>query len=191
MDETLEKKLISNVMPILEKCRPSWDKPHTLAVVYWMKELIKKEGGDSKILITASYLHDVGYYNLVKDHPYKYDEMMGKPKQTHGQRGVGVARSVLQMVGGYSIMEKDEIIHLVEVHDNLDQIKTFNDLLLFEADSLGQIDTDRVPTNNLNEMDYMSFLKDFKEKRAPRFHTRSGKAYLKDVLKKIPEYETI
>ena len=137
MEETLEKKLISNVMPILEKCRPGWDKHHTLAVVYWMKELIKKEGGDAKILITASYLHDVGYFNLIKNYPYKYDEMMEKPKQNHGKRGVGIARGILQNLGGYSILEKEEILHLVEIHDDLDELKTYNELLLFELKADG------------------------------------------------------
>ena len=52
---------------LTNKGRPNWDRPHTEAVVYWMKHLLTKLNPpelNSKVLITAAYAHDWGYINL-------------------------------------------------------------------------------------------------------------------------------
>jgi HD superfamily phosphodiesterase len=59
LDKETEGKLKAEALKYLEKGKPGWDIPHTLASVYWMKRLIEKEGGDERILVTAMYLHDI------------------------------------------------------------------------------------------------------------------------------------
>jgi len=46
LDPKLEQKIAKRVKQYLEKCRPNWDWPHTLASVYWMRELIRENGAD-------------------------------------------------------------------------------------------------------------------------------------------------
>ena len=79
----LEPEVKSIALKILEQGRGDWDVPHTLAVVYWMKKLIKKEGGDPKILVTAAYFHDIGYIDLIDwtnyDHKKNLSRYIGFP----------------------------------------------------------------------------------------------------------------
>jgi len=46
LDKALEEKVKQRAKAILVECRPNWDWPHTLASVYWMRELIRENGAD-------------------------------------------------------------------------------------------------------------------------------------------------
>jgi hypothetical protein len=183
LDKETEEKLKSEVLKYLEKGKPDWGIPHTLASVYWIRKLIEKEGGNEKILVTVMYLHDVGYPVFRKG--YSFDEVM-QAKAEHIVRGIKIARDILTKLR-YSSSEINEIIHLIEIHDTLDKICSKNEILVMEADSLAQIDTDRVkPT--LDKTNHLKFLKHFRDERVPRFKTRTGKKFLKQLLEEAEKY---
>ena len=63
MDKILENKIKEIVKNVLRKGRPG-DWGHTLSTVNYSKRLLEAEGGDSKIVISALYLHDTGWGKL-------------------------------------------------------------------------------------------------------------------------------
>ena len=180
----LEKKLKAEVLVYLKEGRPGWDIPHTLACVYWAKKLLKSEGGNPRIVIPAIYMHDMGY-------PFK--QMRFNPKKNvnlkiyHMKRGALLSKKILKKLGEFSKNEIKEISAIIGRHDDIDGIKehaTKHEQLVFEADSLGQIDTKRVkPTFSKEER--KEFIKRFQWNRATTFKTKTGKKFLKELLAKV------
>lgn len=184
-DVKLEQKLKSAVLKYLEKGRPNWDVPHTLAAVHWIKELLKHEIGDPKILITTIYLHDIGYANkLKKGYGFQDNQLVRPDHMVHGEI---LAKKILKKIGGYTEDEIKKIAHLVKIHDELDKIDTPEVQLVFEADSIASIDVERVKPN-FDKKNYLEFLDFFEKERVPRFKTKIGKKFLKKVLEKAKRY---
>ena len=183
LNKETEEKLKAEVLKYLEKTKPGWGIPHTLASVYWIRKLIEKEGGDERILISTMYLHDIGYPRLRKG--YSFDEVM-QVKAEHIVRGVKISKKILKKLR-YSSSEINKIVHLIEIHDKLDEISAKDEILVMEADSLAQIDTERV-TPNLDRENHLKFLKHFKEERMPKFKTQTGKKFLKQLLPIVENY---
>tara|TARA_Y100000310_G_scaffold321602_1_gene379481 strand:+ start:359 stop:922 length:564 start_codon:yes stop_codon:yes gene_type:complete len=183
LDEQLEERLKSEAIKHLEQGKPDWDIPHTLATVYWMRQLIEKEGGDERILVTTMYLHDIGYDNLKQG--YNFDDLM-KTKMTHAEISVREAENILKRLE-YSNNEIKEIIDLVRYHDTLDNIDTPNRQLVMEADCLAAIDWERV-TPNFDKENTQKYLDYFKETKVDKFQTETGKRLLKELLQKAENY---
>jgi putative nucleotidyltransferase with HDIG domain len=181
-----EERLKEQVFSILEKGRADWDVPHTQAVVYWIKKLIEKEGGEERILIPAAYLHDIGYSKLKNLTDYASIKQV---KEHHMEIGAEIAEDILEGFD-FTEAEKDEIIHLILVHDNLDQLSTHNEIILMEADSLAQIDLERVHST-FNSDDKRKYLMNFENKRASKFRTKTGKEQLSNMLPRIKKHYSI
>ncbi len=179
LDAKLEEALKSRAIAYLEKGRPDeFDVTHTMKAVEFMKELIEAEGGDERILVTAIYLHDIGYPGLIKD-GYSFDEVIDS-KQAHMVKGAAEAEVVLTELG-YSPSEIEQIVYLISNHDRMEEIDKSSEpglQLVFEADSLGQLS---VPPT-FKGKDYVKAIADFEEKRKPRFKTARGKRLLEPLL---------
>ena len=184
LNQDLEEELKSRVMMYLEKGKPAWDIPHTLASVYWMKRLIEKEGGNEKILVSVMYLHDIGYSGLFKKE-YEFGEVMAS-KPLHMKRGAEMSEIILTELG-YSSLDIEQIVHLVKVHDELEKLSSHDEILVMEADCLGQIDTDRIKST-LSKKGNSEFISHFEKERVPRFKTDSGKTFLNELLVKAKKY---
>ncbi len=183
LDKKIENKIKAKVIKILEKNRPNWNIPHTLDAVKWMRLLIKAEGGNERILIPAIYLHDTGYPILKKG--YSYKEMMAS-KPGHSEIAAKNTPSILKNLN----FKQDEIVriaHLVEIHAKHDLIKEHNEQLIFEADSLAQINYNEVPPS-FNKDDTIKFLKYFKKQRVPMIKTKTGVKLIKKLLKEAEDY---
>lgn len=172
-----EHRLNALILKYFEK--GSWDYHHTLAAVYWMKKLIEREGGDKKVLITAIYFHDIGY-SLKTGHNLSERIAM---KKKHLLIGAKEAERILAKED-YTPDEIKKISHLIMIHDDLPSIKTKDEILVFEADSLSQIDYSRV-NQTFNKEDFERFLGYFQRERIPRFKTKTGKFYLQKLLKEL------
>lgn len=168
-----EKIIKERVIAVLGFGRPDWDIPHTLATVYWMKELIAGEGGDEPVLVCSAYLHDIGYSQVKFTNDW---DGIHQAKNDHMLKGALMAGELIKDLL-LSQDQQSEIVHLVAVHDKLELISTKNEILLFEADSLGQIDAKRV-RSTFKGKDREKFLNLFEERRMPRFKTKTGKKIL-------------
>lgn len=143
---------------ILLHGRPGWDVPHTLAVVNWANKLARSQGLDIKVLITAAYLHDIGYFGQFEGLvSADLDKVMDK-KERHMVVGAAMATSFLgsdEIRKYLTTAQIERIIHLVSVHDRVGILSSIDEIVLMEADSLGAIDIDFVePTYKGKEAIY-------------------------------------
>jgi len=184
LDVTTEERLKKRALEILEHGRPGWDGPHTLAAVYWLKELLKAEGGDAHVLVPAMYLHDIGWARSDFENSWA---SIKNAKDEHMEKGVVMARPILEELG-FSEGEMAQIGRLIGMHDKLEQILTMNEQLIFEADGLGQIDVERVKSTFKTREDRQKFMSGFENRRVPRFKTVSGKLFLDKILPKALEF---
>jgi hypothetical protein len=150
MNADVEKFLQDTIFPDLEEGRPNWDKPHTEAVVSYMKEIIEnvpslKEMED--VLIISAYAHDWGYAGLFHDGKPVDIERIKESKKLHMILGAEKIKNLLKepIFDYLSKEQKERIIHLVRVHDRLDDyLKAEDELTLFEADLMGMLDVVKV-----------------------------------------------
>ena len=193
LSKELEEKVKLEAMKYLEKGKPNWDIPHTLRAVYWMKELIKREGGDEKILVTAMYLHDIGYPNLQEG--YDFNDLINS-KKDHSKLGALEAEKVLGNLEEFSEDEINKISRLIANHDNKELILTLNpkadeyshnQILVRESDGLSKLDWYNV-TPNFDKENVAKYLEYYKQRTVPCFKTETGKKFLKEVMQKAEEY---
>ncbi len=152
--------------------RKGWDKPHTEAVVYWMKQLLQKVDSDldAQVLITAAYAHDWGYAGMFKGiDSNNYDEIQKRKAQHMNIGAIKIERLIYQRLAqDFTEGQILRVVHLVEKHDSFAEIEDEDEILLLEADTLGAMDINRTP----GSMDYDSnqkYLRDVTEKRMPLF----------------------
>jgi hypothetical protein len=144
MNNLIEDYLKSAIFPELESGRPNWDKPHTEAVVFYLKEILNCENLnlDEDVLIIAAYAHDWGYSGLFKNgEEINYDQILDM-KEEHARIGAIKISKLLknQIFDFLSQEQKERIIHLVFVHDRLNELKDIDEITLMEADTLGGLD---------------------------------------------------
>lgn len=146
-----ESKLINETfefaLAYLEKGRPGFDVPHTMAVMYHADRLALEFSLDRVVLVLAAALHDIGYYGEFDTETRAGLEMVKDKKAAHMIAGGLLARSFLYggKVGDeLTDVQKERIIHLVEVHDKVRELKEIDELALMKADSLGAIDVNWV-----------------------------------------------
>lgn len=172
---------------LANKGRPRWDKPHTEAVVYWMKYLLKKIKNpqlNPKVLITAAYAHDWGYANLFQQkNPITIDQARGQ-KDLHMKKGVEMIERLIyqRLVGYFTEVEVLHLTHLISIHDHVGQLKNEDELLLMECDALGMIDVERVPPT-LSATENKYFMKtSIEQKRLPKFIHDEAKEIAQDLI---------
>ncbi|MFH0952558.1 MAG: HD domain-containing protein [Patescibacteria group bacterium] len=185
LDKDIEDKIKVKALHYTKKGRPSWDVPYMLTAVYYIKKLLEAENGDPRILIPATYLHDIGYAGLLNE-GYSYDDC-SNAKKKHKVIGAKMSKKILKQIGYFTDPEIEAIARLVGIHDNFSEIKDKRTQLLFEADSLAQIDLERVEPSFNNE-NYRKFYQGFIRERVPLFKTETGKQHLLKLQKQVKTY---
>lgn len=192
MNQQAEEYLKHIIFPELERGRPEWDKPHTEAVVAYIKSIIAANPSmnlDSEVLIPAAYAHDWGYAGLfVAGRPATRGEIIGQ-KAEHMKLGAQKIKSLLNdpVFDYLSNLQKERIQYLVSVHDKVEELKAADELILMEADTLGAADSDVVvPTHTKQE--YETWLEITRSKRISRFITDYSKAKVEELLARRKEF---
>jgi hypothetical protein len=183
----IEKKLEAEIFSDLKRGRPDWDLPHTKAVVFYIKEIIKYSPSikiDQTVLIIAAYAHDWGYAHYFNTNkPLTYDQI-NEAKRHHMDTG---SKKIFKLLDCsdfdfLSDSQKNRIVHLVKIHDNLRNIHDSDERILVEADTLGGLDINKIkPTFNKASND--KYLAEVKTLREPLFITDYGKLKLKELFK--------
>ncbi len=188
----IESHLQQAIFPELEQGRPGWDKPHTIAVVYYLKEIINNSPEysiDYPVLLIAAYAHDWGYAGLFeKGKEIKLKDILDV-KALHMEIGVKKISALLNddFFRFLTDDQKERIIHLVGVHDKLSEIKDTDERILVEADTLGGLDTDLIkPFADKESSD--RYIRGVEKKRIPLFITDYGKKMVKNLIEKRKRY---
>jgi len=187
----LESALENYALGFLRQGRKEWDEPHSRAVVYYAGEIAKAEGLDSLVLVTAAWLHDIGYYGMFKQgESEQYDNVMDR-KKAHMVNGARLAADFLrrpEIQIFYTPEQMEYIVYLVSVHDKIEELQDLEEIALMEADTLGAIDIDRVkPTfDKENAEKYIN--NDLTLRRFPRFLTVTGIKLFNQLFPKFEAY---
>ncbi|MFA6005378.1 MAG: hypothetical protein WC775_02730 [Patescibacteria group bacterium] len=143
-----EEILQHAILPDLDRGRKNFDRPHTEAVVFWMKYILNNTENDLDpyVMIPAAYAHDWGYIGLFDGFNSDDPKEIAKQKLSHMDRGAEKVKHLLnsscsQFVNSQQI---NETAHLVWIHDKVDSLKGVDEISIMEADTLGMIDVDRV-----------------------------------------------
>ncbi len=191
----IEKHLQDTIFPELEEGRPGWDKPHTEAVVYYLKKIIHHAPHlkpDFVVLLIAAYAHDWGYARLFhKGKEIKLHDIIAM-KQLHMEIGAEKITALLEnpFFSFLTPEQKLRTIHLVAVHDKLKQLTETDELILMEADTLGGLDTDFIkPFADKESSD--KYIRGVEVKRQPLFITSWGKEKLVELMEKRKKYYEI
>ena len=184
--ESIEKKLQEKIFPDLAKGRPDWDLEHTKAVVHHMKKLLDIHNGlDKLVLVAAAYAHDWGYSDLFTGKSELSLDDVREYKEKHMERGAELIKEFLEseLTNQITKDQKDRIIHLVRVHDKLDELKDEDELVLMEADTLGGLDIDFVkPT--FDKESNTRYIESVRSKRIPKFITPEAKDLVVELIQR-------
>lgn len=190
--QKLEQFLQSKIFPDLEKGDLKWDKPHTQAVIHYVKEIIKHSAElnlDLTVLLIAAYAHDWGYSKFYKPgESLSYGEYSEAKKQ-HMEIGSEMVTELLEdeVFNFLSDEQKQRIIHLVSIHDKAEDLKENDELVLMEADVLGALDTDFVqPT--FDKESNAKVIESIRKRKFSRFINNYSKQQFDILLKKRQDY---
>lgn len=189
IDPDIENILSHTILPDLDKGRKDFDRPHTEAVVYWIKAILSKTSSSesrNKILITAAYGHDWGYIGLFDDIDSAKLELVHQMKPKHMERGSKMISNLLRdkLSGYFTEEEIAQVSHLVGIHDKLEELRTEEEMILMEADTLGSIDVDRVkPTYSKADTELM-IEREIRGRRLPIFRHDWAKIEAEKLIQK-------
>jgi len=187
-----EHLLQQKIIPDLEKGRPNWDGPHTLAVVDFMKQIIENSPElklDKDVLVIAAYAHDWGYGKTDIDRWSLNLDEIHKVKTAHMKIGATQLAELLRdpVFSFLTDVQKKRAVHLVAIHDQLDNIHDVDEHIIVEADTLGALDVTKVkPT--FDEANSERYLKSTNERRLPLFITKFGKQKYQQLFIKHQQY---
>lgn len=191
----IEVVLRESILPELEKGRKDFDRPHTEAVVFWMKELLEKIDSltcDSQVLITAAYAHDWGYIGLFDGIDSSNIEVVHKMKPLHMERGSALITHLIEekLSTYFTQKQKEEVARLVLMHDRIEELKTEPEILLMEADTLGMLDADKVKPTFSKADNEVFISRELQGRRLPAFiHPHAKTIALELAQKRLAFYE--
>jgi HD superfamily phosphodiesterase len=125
---------------------------HTRISLELARRLMKTEGGQSRVIIPAVILHDVGWKRIPEDQQLKaFGPGADAPElnRAHELEGVKIARTLLEKVS-YDRLLTCEILAIIDGHDSRSHALSKNDAVVKDADKLWRytcegfrIDTER------------------------------------------------
>ncbi len=124
----------------LIRCRPG-DWYHALNVVKWVK-ILGKGRADLKLLISAAYIHDIGWFELTSDKLLSFDDEMLKLEPKANKNTEKRVRLALEEL---KFEEKDvkTIIRLIGAADK-HHSENGDEAILVDADSLSKLDAEHL-----------------------------------------------
>lgn len=173
----------------LSQGRTDWDVPHTISVVYYVGEIAQSVCENLTVLTLAAWFHDIGYFGLFSGNSDQYNEIKDR-KALHMVRGAELAGAFLsqERVSAYvSQDQRRQVVHLVGIHDNIEELSSLPELVLMEADTLGAIDMSRVKVT-FDRENGLKYLSELHRRRVPKFQTELGKQILAELLPTITAY---
>lgn len=176
-----EKKLIEKARPYFEKCRDG-DMNHAIRVVKWVKEL-GKDHGDIDLLVTAAYLHDIGWSGVMPKGLVDLGEML----QFEAKANKNTKKFVTKILKNLEVKksEIETIIRLIKVADKHESNKGDEEIIV-DADNLSKLCLDHLQEKYIPES-YDKVIKKWEKEFPKRIKTQYGKGIYPKLLTKIKE----
>lgn len=107
---------------------------HAINVLEFTKKIMTKEGGNTRIIIPAAVLHDIGIKECEQKHNSTNVALQEKESPV-------IAKKILEKIN-YPTEYIDEILEIIGHHHSPGKIKTLNFQVLYEADWIVNLDED-------------------------------------------------
>ncbi|MCP4361734.1 MAG: HD domain-containing protein [Chloroflexi bacterium] len=140
MENKIEEKLKFRVKPLLEKGRKG-DWQHTLRALDYARYLLRYEAGEEDIVLSALYLHDIGWgrvdYSDFENAPFALKKD-ARSVHLHMRYGAEMAAEILEEMR-YDPEKIRVITSIVAAHDIPDKVFTMDNpsaILVMEADRM-------------------------------------------------------
>lgn len=174
-----ENKLITIAKPYLDTCRDG-DWNHALRVVKWVKAL--GEGReDLDLLMTAAYIHDIGWSNILPKGKVDFQEMLKYEEKANEN----TQRLVTEVLGKMDFNKDDinTVIRLIKAADKHDSEKD-DEAIIVDADSLSKLCIEHVQEKYTSESHQKVII--LWEREFPnRFKTEKGKTLYPELLENL------
>lgn len=111
---------------------------HTRVAVEFARDLLRREGGDERIVLPAMILHDVGWKCVPEDRQLEAfgpNVRCSELNRVHEREGAAIAEGILKEVR-YDEDKIEEIVAIVEGHDSREIPISLNDKIVKDADKL-------------------------------------------------------
>ena len=173
-----ENKLITIVKPYLDNCRAG-DWNHAIRVVKWVKVL--GEGRDDlDLLVTAAYIHDIGWSNILPKGKVDFQEMLKYEEKANEN----TQRLVTEVLGKMDFKNDDinTVIRLIKAADKHDSEN--DEAIIVDADSLSKLCIEHVEEKYKPES-YQKVISLWEREFPKRFKTEKGKSLYPELLENL------
>ncbi len=171
-----ERELKKLAKPYLDSARAG-DWEHALRVVEWIKDL--GEGRDDLyLLITASYLHDIGWSGIAPNDKLTLDDIR-KLEPMANKNSLKLIPEILSKLK-FTNQEKAIVSRLVIAADKYQSEKD-DEIIIVDADNLSKLCFDHIDEKFVQQ-DFSTVIKHFEEELPSRIKSRKAKELLPKLL---------
>jgi HD superfamily phosphodiesterase len=171
-----EEKLIETIKPYFASARAG-DWEHSLRVVKWVKELGKNRD-DLDMLVTAAYIHDIGWSGIAPKGKIDFDEML-KLELKAAENSSFMISKVLNVLQ-FSESEIEHINRLVAAADKHESKKD-DEAIIVDADNIRKLCLEHLQEKYQPES-FAKLINRWDEELPERIKTQRGKELLPKLL---------
>lgn len=176
-----ESKLAAAASSYLERCRAG-DWNHALRVVRWAK-LLGEGREDLPLLITAAYVHDVGWCGVLPPGKLDLQEMLGHERTANANTEAFV-REILRMLD-YGEEDTKTVLRLVHAADR-HRAESDDEAVLVDADSLSKLCIDHL-REKYAENNFPALVALWESELAKRIRTQKAKQLYPALLERLKQ----
>ena len=174
-----ENKLISIAKSYLNKARPG-DWNHALRVVSWVKKLSQK-GEDTRLLIVAAYLHDVGWSGVWKGNKIELNKMLRLESIANKNTTIFVKKILSEL--NFSLNDQSIVTRLIKAADKHES-SNHNEAIIVDADNLSKLSVKHVKEKYRPES-YKEIIEKWEKEFPKRIKTKEGKKIYPYLLENL------
>jgi HD superfamily phosphodiesterase len=178
-----EQKIISIIGPNILRCRPG-DWEHAKRVVEWVKKLGEKRA-DLPLLITAGYIHDIGWRDLFGDNKMTFAELLRLEPQANANSETYI-REVLEETD-FDVSEVETILRLVSAADKHEStIDNDDEEIIVDADQLSKLCIDHL-NEKYEKSEWIKMYELLSRELSKRIKTEKAKSVYPQLLASLKE----
>lgn len=176
-----EENLIKIIEPQILRCRPG-DWEHAKRVVEWIKEL-GQDRGDLPLIITAGYIHDIGWRDLLKKDKITFDELLTLEPKANENSEPNI-RELLKQLD----CSPDEIKTILRLVSATDEHQSSNDdeAVIVDADQLSKLDINHLK-EKFQKTEWIKMYELWNKEFDNRIKTEKAKQIYPKLLLKLKE----
>lgn len=174
-----ENKFVEIVEPRINRCRAG-DWEHAQRVVKWIKEL-GQDREDLPLLITAGYIHDIGWRDLLNKDKVTLEELLELEPQANKNSEPNIRELLRQL--NYNGSDIETILRLVSAADE-HKSSAEDEAIIVDADQLSKLDINHLK-EKFQKSEWMKMYELWNKEFNSRIKTEKARQIYPDLLLKL------